>query len=154
MNPAPVEVRQVSPEDRQTLQGLIDLEQESFGKDGLSVFNLSLFARGGLLLALFENGRPIGEAQVIARPGENGAFLFGLAVAASQRGKGHGRLLLAETLSLLQARGCRWVELTVAVGNTAARRLYEEGFGFVQVACFAGLHPDDEERLVLRKEPG
>jgi len=153
-------VRHVQPGDWSALYELSKIELDSFGKDGLTPLNLSLFARGGILLGLFLDGEIVGEAQLLSRANSGGAFLFGLAVAQQCQGRGYGKFLLQQVIEELKNEGCQWVELTVAAENEVARHLYENSFGFRQIALIPGegdsdLSPDassDEPRLVLRKE--
>ncbi len=51
--------------------------------------------------------------------------LSGLAVDPAARGRGVGRLLIAETISEAARRGARKLSLRVLAPNTTARRLYE-----------------------------
>ncbi|MEH0936285.1 GNAT family N-acetyltransferase [Micromonospora psammae] len=52
-------------------------------------------------------------------------FLNGIAVAAGQRGRGWGGLLLDDGDDLARQLGCTELALDVSLGNPGARRLYE-----------------------------
>lgn len=52
-------------------------------------------------------------------------WLYYLAAAASHRGQGLGRLLVAEAERLLEEMGCPKVQLMVRPDNTAARGFYD-----------------------------
>lgn len=52
-------------------------------------------------------------------------WLYYLAAAASHRGRGVGRLLVAEAERLLEALGCPKVQLMVRPENTGARGFYD-----------------------------
>jgi ribosomal protein S18 acetylase RimI-like enzyme len=63
---------------------------------------------------------------VFDRPEEAGVLtLNGVAVAAGWRGRGVGRLMLAEIDAVARARGAARVRLDVVAGNDRARALYE-----------------------------
>jgi GNAT superfamily N-acetyltransferase len=57
--------------------------------------------------------------------GRHGIYLEDLYVVPDQRGRGHGRALLAELASLCVERGYGRLEWWVLDWNTAARRFYE-----------------------------
>lgn len=56
-------------------------------------------------------------------------------VAASHRGRGLGKRLLAPLIPAARARGLRAVIAAIDASNTASLKLHE-GFGFVQVGLF------------------
>ena len=56
-------------------------------------------------------------------------------IAASHRGRGIGRLLLAPLIPAARARGLRNLIAAIDASNTASLRLHER-FGFVQVGLF------------------
>lgn len=57
------------------------------------------------------------------------AHITNIAVKGSQRGRGIGRLLMGELISLARLLGVRYMTLEVKDGNLPAIRLYE-GYGF------------------------
>lgn len=86
----------------------------------------------GLLLGGWSGGRVVGFCALERKPGDpyrHGAVLR-IAVLRLYRSKGLGGRLLSAALVHAGPLGLRRVELTVNVGNTGARRLYER-FGFV-----------------------
>lgn len=54
------------------------------------------------------------------------AYLQELYVRPDRRGEGHGELLLRASLDLARELGCDRIELGTAVGDRAARALYEK----------------------------
>lgn len=73
-----------------------------------------------------------------------------VAVAASEQGRGTGRLLLRELLAEADRRACSTVMLEVRADATVAQRLYESE-GFVRLAQRRGYYPDGSDALVLRR---
>lgn len=94
----------------------------------------------------FDGGRLVGAAGLrLARRERtrHKAWLFGMAVLPEVRGRGVGRLLVEAVLEEARALpGVRVVQLTVAVPNLAARRLYEScgfrAFGIEPLAVRIG----------------
>ncbi|MEU7921048.1 GNAT family N-acetyltransferase [Micromonospora zamorensis] len=81
-------------------------------------------------------------------------FLNGIAVAAEQRGRGWGGLLLDDGYELARQFGCTELALDVSLGNPGARRLYER-HGFIEEtyaewseAGLDGAVPDPSVRLL------
>ncbi|MCF0095792.1 GNAT family N-acetyltransferase [Micromonospora sp. MH99] len=81
-------------------------------------------------------------------------FLNGIAVAAGQRGRGWGGLLLDDGYDLARHLGCADLALDVSLGNPRARRLYERrGFTDESYARWTevrldGVAPDPTVRLL------
>ncbi|MBM7493647.1 ribosomal protein S18 acetylase RimI-like enzyme [Micromonospora luteifusca] len=70
-------------------------------------------------------------------------FLNGIAVAADQRGRGWGGLLLDDGCDLARRLGCTELALDVSVRNPGARRLYERrGFADETYAQWTEVTPD------------
>ncbi|HEV6967509.1 MULTISPECIES: GNAT family N-acetyltransferase [Roseateles] len=93
------------------------------GANGTTLFTLVALDGGRLVGALTCEREPRRKVQ-------HTAHLVGMMVAASHRGRGLGRALLAEALDRLQATpGLAQVTLSVTAGNRAAIGLYEsQGF--------------------------
>jgi ribosomal protein S18 acetylase RimI-like enzyme len=93
-------------------------------------------------------------AYVVGGVGDDGvAWLLSLATAADARGRGVARLLTARWLEHWSGGNARCARLTVAPGNTIARRLYEQ-HGFVQVADEPDYFGPGERRVVLEHSLG
>jgi ribosomal protein S18 acetylase RimI-like enzyme len=134
-------LRRARPEDTPFL---VDLAAEAFGRYGeYRVLVAAWAADPHVEVTLAEHqGAPVGAAfLVFLRPGEapdtRVADLLALAVAASSRGHGFGKALLAHVVHRAQAvarrHGIAALRLTVAEDNGPARRLFES----------AGLRYDD-----------
>lgn len=76
-----------------------------------------------LFLVATEEGALVGT--VMAGYDGHRGWLYYLAAAASHRGRGVGRLLVAEAERLLEALGCPKVQLMVRPDNTGARGFYD-----------------------------
>ncbi|MFJ4158488.1 GNAT family acetyltransferase [Microbacterium testaceum] len=77
-----------------------------------------------LFLVAVEADRVVGS--VMAGYDGHRGWLYYLAAAASHRGQGIGRRLVAEAERLLAAMGCPKVQLMVRPDNTGARGFYDE----------------------------
>ncbi|SDO58486.1 Ribosomal protein S18 acetylase RimI [Microbacterium sp. ru370.1] len=76
-----------------------------------------------LFLVAVEDGSVVGS--VMAGYDGHRGWLYYLAAAASHRGRGVGRALVAEAERLLEAMGCPKVQLMVRPDNTGARGFYD-----------------------------
>jgi GNAT superfamily N-acetyltransferase len=123
------------------LSALVSLDAECFDPfwhyDEASLSRLAGAER--LAVGVFE-GRMVGYTLCTMRAGEGS--LGRLAVAPQFRRQGIGRMLTAEAVAWLAARGARHVLLSTQEDNTASRALYR-GMGFgetgdVLVACASG----------------
>ncbi|MGW0749427.1 GNAT family N-acetyltransferase [Streptomyces sp. NPDC002587] len=78
---------------------------------------------GTTFVVLEADGVPVGH--VWLAPGDEGSYVYDVAVGAEYRGRGHGRslMLLAERTAL--SEGHRLLGLHVFAANTPALRLYE-----------------------------
>lgn len=84
-------------------------------------------AGGHAAMVMLEEGAVLGYAVLMPLPGE--AELLNITVAPEARGRGLGRLLLAQVCAGAQARGAERLFLEVRASNTPARSLYmHDGF--------------------------
>lgn len=75
-------------------------------------------------LAALAAGEQVGTALVVG--GQRIAYVFGVAVAAGARGRGHGRALMQAALTQAAAWGADVLALQVLPENETARRLYRQ----------------------------
>jgi ribosomal protein S18 acetylase RimI-like enzyme len=117
-------------------------------------------AGGNFVLGAFAGGRLVGTAGFVRRENlkaRHKGFIWGVYVTRAWRSKGIGRALLVELLKRLRSHpGLRQVTLTVATGQTAAKRLYSS-LGFKIYGCEPqALKVDevylDEDLMVLNLE--
>jgi N-acetylglutamate synthase and related acetyltransferases len=99
---------------------------------------MRIVREGGSILTLTNRGAVIGACAVLREDADT-MLLARMAVAASERGKGWGRILLATALQRARDLGARRVRLLSNTRLAAAIHLYEAaGFRAVQ----RGPHPD------------
>jgi RimJ/RimL family protein N-acetyltransferase len=94
-------------------------------------FVLGNLRSGAPQFVAVEDGRVVGWCDVTPKPRETlrHSGVLGMGVAASHRGRGIGRRLIATTLETAFARGLMRIELTVRTDNAPAIALYQR-FGF------------------------
>ena len=114
--------------------------REAWGEDAIAlqlampgVFGL-LHAQGGMILA---------------RVTEDEAEVLTLAVAPEVRRQGVARALLEGAMAAAREQAARTMVLEVAIGNTAARGLYERA-GFVEAGRRPRYYADGGDALILR----
>jgi len=145
------QILKIQPDDWNTLLEIATIDQESFGKDGLTPANLSLMARAGRIYALREGSIISTEAIVLASFPTGNSFLFSLAVLENFRHKGHGKKLMKAICEDLAEEGVKTMELTVAPENQAAINLYCMHFQFEKIAFIENHFGPGQHRLLLRK---
>lgn len=118
--------------------------REAWGEDAIAlqlampgVFGL-LHSRGGMLLARVTAD----EAEVLT-----------LAVAPAVRRQGIAGALLTGAMAAAREQAAQTMVLEVAIGNTAARALYERA-GFVEAGRRSRYYADGGDALILRARLG
>lgn len=140
----PVAVRAMSPAD---VPAVVTIEAEAFTSPWREDTFLALLERDAVeLLVLVDGDAVIGYAVVwcILDQGE----LSNIAVAASHRGRGLGRRLLAAAVGRARARGVGHLFLEVRVSNRAARQLYTTA-GFEELGRRRNYYDRPREDAIL-----
>lgn len=96
-----------------------------------------------------DGDRVVGYAGLFALPPDSDVQT--IAVDPDFRGRGIGRLLMAQLLDSAREGGCRQMMLEVRAGNAAARALYES-LGFTSISTRVGYYPNGEDAVILRCE--
>ncbi len=131
----------------------MDIEKQAFGEAGLDAWSLVPLVRHGKVLALKYGNEVIGGAQFMrdwSDPAK--AYLVGIAVDSSFRGKGLGTRFLSACIELLKTEGIKCIELTVDPQNYGAVKVYEEKLSFRTVAQRKNEYGPKEDRLVMELE--
>lgn len=143
-----MEQRRLSISD---LGSVMQLEHELFPSDAWSEANMGseLSSKHGYYLGLFE-GELIGYAGLSTVPGSYTSDIQTIGVAATQRGKGLGRMLMNELIGKAKSLGSEQVLLEVRADNEAAIALYLS-LGFEQIDVRKRYYqPDNVDALILR----
>jgi N6-L-threonylcarbamoyladenine synthase len=143
-----MEQRRLSISD---LDSVIHLEHELFPLDAWSEANMGseLSSKHGYYLGLFE-GELIGYAGLSTVPGSYTSDIQTIGVAATQRGKGLGRMLMNELIGKAKSLGSEQVLLEVRADNEAAIALYLS-LGFEQIDVRRRYYqPDNVDALIMR----
>ena len=136
-------IRAATEADHDLLRDLWeDFEVELGGEDYLRETweeaweDLSQTIADGVALIAEDDGRPVGFIFcVLGERGRKTAHVTDLYVRPEARGRGIGRVLLAELVEPAREAGLGHVSLEVLVQNSDARRLYDR-LGFVPVDVF------------------
>ncbi len=142
-------VREAAASD---LAAIMDLERASFPTDAWSesMMSAELASPHGRYLVLEEAGRFVGYGGVRAVRGAADADIQTIAIAASARGGGRGRVLLSALLATARERGARTVFLEVRADNPVAAALYTSE-GFIEIARRPRYYqPDDVDAVVMQ----
>lgn len=149
-----VQLMQPDPQDWQILEQIAEIDRQAFGEDGISVFNLSQFARSEAVFCIVLGRVVLAEAVILKRFHDHGAVIFGFAVDRNHQGQGYGTMLLQLVINAAVAAGITSLELTMNPDHPAAQKLYIGKGGFHKVAELA-LHPHKgEPRWLMRLTPG
>lgn len=144
-------IRSASPDD---LDAIMTIERASFPSDAWSepMMAEELASPHGHYIVLEEHGRVIGYAGLRALPGAGDADVQTIALGASARGRGQGRMLLRALLEEAERRRVREVFLEVRADNPVAQRLYASE-GFAELGRRPRYYqPDGVDAIVMRRE--
>ena len=139
----------VDPRDHLALEQLASLDKEAFGADGLTISNLALMTRSGIIFALCDQCTMIADAIVLPTCNPEMALLFSFAVSKSHQRMGKGKHLMELLLPELRRKGWKKLQLTVDPTNDAAVQLYMKAFHFRQIADIHNCLGPGKRRLLL-----
>ena len=130
---------------------LFELETSSFTSDRISLRSFRRLLRRPSVAGhgVYEGSRLVGYSLVFFRVNSSKARIYSLAVAADQRGKGIGRMLVEGAVRLARERGSNQVQLEVAGANKSAIGLYES-LGFHAVGSRPHYYEDGADALVYQ----
>ncbi len=121
----------VCPFERRNLNRVVEIEQDSFGKDAWPAESFIEYWRDSPELFLVARQRRRIAGYSIARVSWRGAELESIAVDPSYRGRGIARALLDATVARLRSQSMSALRLMVSTANAPALRFYRE-YGFVR----------------------
>lgn len=147
-----IEFYRPGPNDWETLIQVAAIDQAAFDVDGVSVFNLSQFARCDAIDCLKVNGKVLAEAVVLKNNFDDGALIFAFAVLEEFQGKGYGTLLLEHIKKRYREQAVTYFELTANPENAAAMKLYITKGGFSHHETLPPHPKRNEPRWLLRFE--
>lgn len=133
--PAPIEIRTVSPEDGSTIWQMV---KESGILDLNSVYSYLLLCRefGSTCLVAEVEEEIVGFVTAFKPPRrEDTIFVWQVGVDPSQRGRGIAGTLLEELLALPACDDVEWLEATVTPSNRPSRKLFESLADRLEASC-------------------
>jgi ribosomal-protein-alanine N-acetyltransferase len=143
-------IEQLRENDLSAVAAIVELDAQAFGSGGLNAWHLLPLIRHGLVFIYREQSQIAGSVQYMrdwSKP--DSAYMYGITVGKTWRGRGIAGRLIAESLAILVQLGIKCVELTVAPENTAARRIYER-LSFRQTDYRENEYGPGEHRLVMQ----
>lgn len=114
----------------------------------LTVAGMAAQARTGAVWVIEEAGRPV--ACLFTKPQGDALYLGKLAVAASHRGRGLARLLIATAEAEARARDLAWLELQTRIELTENHAAFAR-LGFAKAAETAHPGYDRPTSITLRR---
>ena len=108
--------------------------------DAMIVENTKLISSGaGDIFCIFNDGKPFGELRVKYVSEDNlyavkgvRAYLYAFRINKEYRGKGYGKMLMSNVISVLESEGYTEFTIGVSDNNTRAKHIYGS-FGFTEV---------------------
>lgn len=129
---------------------IIEIDQEAFGSGGMNEWHLLPLIRHGRVFVIKEKDHILGSIQYLLDWGNrNKAYIYGIAIAEENRGKGLGTRLLADSIQKLANDNIEEIELTVDPANIVAINVYHKKFGFVVAEFRENEYGDNEDRLIM-----
>ncbi|MEZ0345745.1 MAG: ribosomal protein S18-alanine N-acetyltransferase [Infirmifilum sp.] len=140
-----IAIREVRPED---LFYIVEIEEKSFGVDAFSfnyLFYLYENCKDFFLIADYK-GLLVGYV-ISCHESEDELHVHSIAVADWFRGRGVGKKLMEETLTLARRKKIKRVRLEVKTDNTPAINLYEK-LGFKRKTILKNFYVDGSDAYV------
>jgi len=134
------------------LDALVDLENSAFAIERMSArqWRRHLESLTAEIFIATRDRQVVGAAVVFFRRTNPVARLYSIAVAASERGRGIGDMLLASAEQAARRRGSRALRLEVRTDNATAQRLYER-HGYRRFGERIGYYEDGQDALRYEK---
>lgn len=134
------------------IDGLDDLEQQSFHSDRLSRRRLKhwIRAKNRVFLVASQDSNVLGYGLVLLHRGTRLARLYSLAVSSHARGLGLGRKLLLALEKETADKKRFFMRLEVATDNEPAIGLYQS-LGYSRFACISDYYEDHRDALRMQK---
>ncbi len=146
-----ISVQELVEHDQDLIQQILEIDLTTFSEPTLTRFTVGNIMRHGCLFQLLADGEMIGTCHCVRswrNPSE--VALVNQAIRTGWRGYGLGSFFLREVLRLLQAQSFRSVVLHVDRDNQRARHVYENKFGFVEVASCEHEYGPGYARTLMR----
>jgi ribosomal protein S18 acetylase RimI-like enzyme len=140
---------------RSDIDALEQIEAEAFPTNRLSRNRFLALTRSpsAVILVAVRSSVVVGSAILLTRRGAAWARLYSLAVAAGERGRGTGQLLLTAAEESARERGCLRLHLEVRADNRSAQRLYESA-GYQPAGERLDYYEDGMTALLYRRALG
>ncbi len=121
-----MKIVQVSIEDEEIMNGIVEMEKSTFGRfGGVNLWILKPIVNFGRVFAVLEKGKVIGAAEFMVAFDRPEVFLYGFSVMEEYREKGIGTNLLVHGENYFKQFGIKVVSLTVDPKNEKAITLYK-----------------------------
>ncbi len=147
-----MEFSQLDIDNRDEVEQVIKLEEESFGKDGgVDEWLLKPLAKYGKVFVVKDGNRVRCVAEFMQKFGEKEVYLYGISTEKSSRGQGIAEYLLQKSIEYFSGRGMISVHLTVSGENEAAVSLYEK-LGFEKKKILKNEYGIGVDRLYMLKK--
>jgi len=135
------------PLNQEELEFLVKLEEEAFGRGGLSYFEIPAFALFGRIYYLYHQEEIVGHAIITRYFDREAAFLYSFAIRPFYRNKGLGKKFLQLLLDRLKNNFAS-IYLTVDPKNEPALKMYREA-GFHVVELVPDFYGKGEDRYIM-----
>lgn len=147
-----MEIKQINENHEKYINEILELEKEVFGEKGaIDLWNLKPYIKYGKVFVLLQEDRVIACSELLKKWDENTVYLYGFAVKKEVSGRGIGTEFLKTILEILKNENIENVELTVALDNFGAIKLYEN-FGFERVKVLEKEYGIGNDRYFYRKK--
>ena len=121
-----MELVEVRDQDKELIDEIIHIEEESFGKNGgVDEWILKPMVRYGKVFVLKDSNRVVSIAEFIQKFNSEEVLLYGLCTRKGSRGMGYASEILRRSEEFFRKRNIGEIGLTVAPDNMAAINLYK-----------------------------
>lgn len=143
---------EVSIEDQDIMDGIVEMEKSTFGRfGGVNLWILKPIVKFGRVFAVVEKGVVIGAAEFMVAFDRLEAFLYGFSVMEKYREQGIGTNLLVHCENYFKNYGIEVISLTVDPKNEKAITLYKNIDYYIESLELDEYEPGID-RYVMKKQ--
>lgn len=147
-----MEFIEVNGEDREIINGILDLENKTFGDNGgIDIWTLKPLVRYGKVFALVENNIVVSAIEFIHKFDSKEVYLFGVSTREEFRGRGCAKELMEISTQYFKEKGMEKISLTVAPENKSAVGLYKK-MGYIIENIQDSEYGEGVDRLYMVKK--
>lgn len=144
-------MREIDVENLEEIEGIVQIEKESFGDGGIDEWVVKPIARYGKIYIIKYESKLIGFVEMLKKWGKDEVYIYSFAIKGNMQGKSFGKKLMEYTINQLKKEKISKLSLTVNGENIHAVKLYEK-FGFKKIKTLKDEYGRGVHRVYMEKD--